>query len=438
MRILAKSLDGIHYLNSSNLVKISQTFASRPLGGESLGKLESIRYAEQFALRSTAKELFEIKEYTETYFDDYVKQMRKRANIISGLCFGKTNAENYPLTNAFIAELLEDGFLIRMGPERYGISQNRLFELLGGNLAKAYASPALYSSPDMFSPPAERRIHVLRLELTQGCDHNSCTYCGGYKTIPYKEKAYDEFVQHYQQVKKFLGNHIHDIRRLFLGGANALSVELDTLEKAIHFLKGELYPRRIAIYGTTNAINEKGGAGLSLLKDAGLTLIYNGLESGSANVLEYVNKRTTPQDILEAGRAARYANIALSVMVMPGLGGIKYAQSHIDGTVILLNSIKTKFVTFMAVNPADNSAYARRMAAEVKAGTNRPLTDCEIVEQTREIVLGLEPNGQKVGMFDPTIDQVGRNPISFNVKLNYRADALPIIDICNAYLREAK
>lgn len=100
--------------------------------------------------------------------------IEKFAHQLVMKCVGEVmeNIAKDDFTDRFIADLLEDKFLIKLDGN-YGINLNRSFELRGGNLAKAYANPKLYTSPDMFSPPAERKIHVLRLELTQGCDHNA-------------------------------------------------------------------------------------------------------------------------------------------------------------------------------------------------------------------------------------------------------------------------
>jgi molybdenum cofactor biosynthesis enzyme MoaA len=336
----------------------------------------------------------------------------------------------------FITDLLEDKFLIKLDG-RYGVNLNRAFELTGGKLAKAYADPTLYSTPDMASPPSERKRHVLRLELTQGCDYNGCTYCDVYKKVPYKEKTFDEFMDHYKAVKKALGDNWHEIRRLFIGGGNALNVDLKVLVKAVRFLYREFEPRRISIYGRADAIREKGKSGLYELRQNGLNLIYWGVESGSADVLKYVRKKTNPDEMISACHAAGRAGISLSIMVMPGLGGIRHSESHVDGTVRFLNEVGANYITFMAINPPKGSVYAKHMAEEIKAGKNRPLTDREIVEQLKEIMKGMESRGQKIGMFDQTIDQVGASPLNFNVEFGYSGKR-EALQICDNYLKKSK
>ncbi len=300
-------------------------------------------------------------------------------------------------------------------------------------LALVYANPKLYSSPDMFSPPSERRPHVLRFELTQGCNYNACTFCEGYKGIPYKERSYAEFKEHYEAVMAALGEYRWRIKRLFLGGGNALNVDQQTLVNVVNFLQGKFYPRRIAIYGRADSV--KSQIDLELLREAGLSLIYLGVESGSQEVLKYVNKATNLEQMLLAGNRVNSAGLDLSVMVMPGLGGLRYSQTHIDGTVEFLNRVNTRFLTFMGVNPSPASPYTRKMNREVEDKKNRPLTDREMVKQLKKILYGLNPKGQKLGMFDSSIDKVGHNPINFNVTFDYYGKQ-EAIAACNKYLQE--
>ena len=56
----------------------------------------------------------------------------------------------------------------------------------------------------MFEPPAERLPNVLRLQLTDGCDYNKCTFCGGFNGIHHSQKTPQEFVKHTDKVVKAL------------------------------------------------------------------------------------------------------------------------------------------------------------------------------------------------------------------------------------------
>lgn len=297
------------------------------------------------------------------------------------------------------------------------------------SLDELYSKQDLYSSKDMFSPPSERLSHVLRLELTTGCDWRRCTYCAGYDGVRFKEKTLDEYIDHMFDVFTEVGYRTplaRNLRRIFIGGGNALGyqstrklgVAIDCTARRFEEYTGNK-PSRIATYGRTGSIVSKGAQNLRFLHDwAKLSLIYWGVESGSDEVLDYVNKGCTKEKILEAAKVLHsVSGLDSSVMIMPGLGGAKYYESHINDTVAVLNEIRPRFLTLMGINAKPNLKYAHRMQAEQEAGENRPLTDVELAKQMIEIIQGLNFH-MKMGCFETKVDAVGYNPFTFG-SVNY-------------------
>lgn len=309
--------------------------------------------------------------------------------------------------------------------------ESRLVE----TVEELYQDRSLYSTPDMFSPPSERRPHVLRFELTQGCDYGKCTFCEGYKGVEFKVKTFEEYKQHVNEVWRRIGNGSHlarSLRRGFIGGGNALAVPSELLEKAVNYTSNNFHFNaeiplgrnlRISLYGRTDSINEKKARGIFRLKQNGLQLIYWGVESGSTDVLKYVNKGYEQLDLLRAADVVHSAEIETSVMVMPGLGGIGFYDEHVRETAKVLGIIRPDFLTFMGVNPSPSSAYARKMNKETERGKNRALTDLELGKQMIDIIREMPQFFTKVGCFNTKIDQVGHNPITFDSEtLIYEGD----------------
>ncbi|MBT5022325.1 radical SAM protein [Candidatus Woesearchaeota archaeon] len=306
---------------------------------------------------------------------------------------------------------------------------------LSHELAEVYSNPDLYSSPDMLFPPSERQPHALMLELTTGCDFQRCTYCNRYNLVRFTEKSFDEFMNHYRGVLETLNDYGHNIRKVFIGGGNALQAQQSTLLNAIERITNDFDLKGIATYGRADAIVEKGRTKISNLRREGLNLVYWGIESGSDDVLNYVNKGTTKNQMLNAVEIAHDSDMELSVMIMPGLGGIKHYEPHVAETALLLNETNAKFITLMAVNPTPKTLYARRMQGEIDRGKNRPLTDYELVQQVRDMLELMRPNNQRIGMFDSSIDKVAKNPIAFNVKFNKNGKK-EVMCLCNTYLHK--
>ena len=96
---------------------------------------------------------------------------------------------------------------------------------------------------------------------------------------------------------------------------------------------------------------------------------------------------------------------------MPGVGGIKFSQQHVEATQELLHNIDIKYLTLLSINPSESSLYERKMQSEVD---NRHLTPDEVNAQVYELLKGLPPMGFHIGMFTEEIDQASSNTIRFN------------------------
>lgn len=294
------------------------------------------------------------------------------------------------------------------------------------------------SSSNMNAPPSEMLPHVLRLSITGGCSYNKCTFCNLYKGVPYQSFSLEHYVKIIDRTFKKLNKQdpdkMNEMTRVFIGDGNALNLDARVLcgvmERVItnfrHYVGRS--PRRITLYGTTSDILEKGRAELKFLKcggtcsdgcfdtkynTRGLTLLYWGVESGSTDVLEYVRKGVTKEDVIRAGDLLERVEIAKSVMIMPGLGGVRLAKQHTKDTIEVLNKLRPRFVSLLPITPSDRTAYFRIMQGEIENGTNRPLTDRELAEQIKAIVSNLD--------FDTVITSIGeetnpviKNPFAFS------------------------
>ncbi len=292
-----------------------------------------------------------------------------------------------------------------------------------------YQDSSLYSTPEMFSPPSERRPHVIRFELMVVCSYQNCTYCEGYQGVPFMNKSLDEYVSHVDTVWEKIGSNTElakRLQRIFIGGGDALGVKTKTLQKAVRYTWKEFHkhtgnlPRRISVYGRTHSILKQGAENLTALKvRSGLNLIYWGVESGSTEVLKYVRKGCTQEDLLRAADCLYSAEMLTSIMIMPGLGGIKYSEQHITETAKVIGAIKPAYITFMGVNPSSRSAYFKRMEEEVKEGTNRPLTDLEMAKQIKEMISLMPAFYTHLGCHNSFVDAVGHNPAPFGSRPVY-------------------
>lgn len=312
--------------------------------------------------------------------------------------------------NLALKFLVDEGFIKIEGDEFIG-EPDRILSVLAPRLDETYKNARLFSSQSLSSPPSERKPHVLRLELTTGCDYNRCTFCSEYSDFVPATKPFDEFREHVDRVVDSIGSEKSKIKRLFIGSGNSLGVDSELLRESLSYASDVFDPQRISLYGRTSSILEKSVDELKRLKAAGLSLIYWGLESGSDEVLSYICKDCTRTEMIEASKKLVAAGIETSAMLMPGVGGLKLSKEHVAGTLELLHQVDLRYLTLLSINPCVTSLYARNISSEID---NRPLTPDEVNAQVYKLLEGLNPSGLQIGMFTEEIDQASSNTMRFN------------------------
>ncbi len=309
-----------------------------------------------------------------------------------------------------VSYLVDRGFLNVDGDDLVGVL-DEIFPVLAPGFDRAYQDPGLFSSPTLSSPPSERKAHVLRLELTSGCDYNRCTFCSEYTDMAAVTKSFAEFKEHVDRVAEVIGAEKSRIQRLFIGSGNSLGVDTDLLLRCLGYVSDVFNPEKISLYGRTTSILEKSVDELKRLKEAGVSLIYWGLESGSDEILNYINKNCSRDDMINASKKLVAAGIEVSAMLMPGVGGLKFSRQHVEETRELLHNMDIKYLTLLAINPSESSLYERNMQSE---RDNRHLTPEEVNAQVYKLLEGLKPTGVQIGMFTEEIDQASSNTKRFS------------------------
>lgn len=312
--------------------------------------------------------------------------------------------------NLAVKFLVEEGFIKTEGDDFISVP-SRIFSVIAPKLDETYRNVNLFSSHSLSSPPSERKSHVLRLELTTGCDYNRCTFCTEYSGMDPVTKSLVEFREHTDRVADSIGSEKSRIQRLFIGSGNSLGVDTDLLLESLNYASGIFRPQRISLYGRTASILKKSVAELKMLKEAGFSMLYWGVESGADDVLNYVCKDCTRNEMIEASKMLVEAEIEVSAMLMPGVGGLRLSEEHVVGTLELLHNIDINYLTLLSIRPCENSLYARNMKSEIN---NRHLTPDEVNAQVYKLLEGLNPTGFQIGMFTEEVDQVSSNTMRFN------------------------
>jgi radical SAM superfamily enzyme YgiQ (UPF0313 family) len=88
---------------------------------------------------------------------------------------------------------------------------------------------------------------------------------------------------------------------------------------------------------------------LKVLREAGLGIIYLGVETGDPDLLREINKGTSAENLIKQGRRIKEAGIKLSVTVLLGIGGRERSLRHARSTGELLSAMDPDYVGALTV-----------------------------------------------------------------------------------------
>lgn len=234
-------------------------------------------------------------------------------------------------------------------------------------------------------PPSEADSLLVR--VTRNCTWNRCHICPAYKGKKFSRRSVEEVRQDIDNMAKVYVSHTDRFKSAFLQDADSLILPAQDLVDIIEHIK-KRFPgiERITTYARAKSMKRKTQEEYELLKNAGLTRIHSGMESGSINVLKLIRKGITPDDILIGGRKVRESGISLSEYIMPGVGGQEYSREHALETARLLNMIRPDFIrvrTF-AIHPMSP------LQKMVDDGQFTLMDDEEVVREIRLLLENLE------------------------------------------------
>jgi radical SAM superfamily enzyme YgiQ (UPF0313 family) len=238
-----------------------------------------------------------------------------------------------------------------------------------------------YEGP-IYRPPSE--ADSLLVQATVGCPHNKCTFCMVYKKgPPYRVRAVAEIKEDLEEARRILGDRV---RTLFFPAGNTIAMPTDELAEICGVAR-RLFPglERITVYGSSQYIYRKGLRDLKALRQAGLSRIHVGLESGDDEILRRIKKGTTASEQVQAGLWVRQAGIELSEYAILGLGGQERSEAHARETARALNLIGPDFVRLRTFVPKIDTL----MLHQIRRGRFCMLSPHQILIETRQLLAGL-------------------------------------------------
>lgn len=228
-------------------------------------------------------------------------------------------------------------------------------------------------------PPSEACSLLIR--VTRNCPWNRCKFCSLYKGEKFQLRSVEEIKQDIRTARAIqdrikelawksgyggslkqvaamvFNNPPNDAYRnvalwLYAGGENAFLQDANTLimntsglVEVIKCLK-ETFPsiNRITSYARSKTAAKKSVEELAELREAGLSRLHIGMESGYDPVLQFMDKGVNAADHIAGGQKVVASGISLSEYVILGLGGKTMWREHALETARVLNEINPDFI----------------------------------------------------------------------------------------------
>lgn len=291
-------------------------------------------------------------------------------------------------------------------PERMALERDRFVEVY---------------QPIPVLPPDHYRALVL--QATEGCSFNTCTFCSLYRGIPFRIRSPEEFDDHIRKALAFHGESLRQRSTIFLGQANAIAVpqqRLVELMKRIsdHVILPGLDERPVKPRWTRGRKLHFTGIGAFIdgftgLKKSvqeyeelwrlGLDRVYLGVESGSVEVLDWIEKPAQPDQMLETISRLKQAGISTDIILLVGVGGKAYEGKHVAESIRFIEQsplTKGDRVYLSEVIEYSDAPYYQRMEHDrIPRLTEKELR--EQLEVFREAIRrrGLQPVPYRIDPF---------------------------------------
>lgn len=241
----------------------------------------------------------------------------------------------------------------------------------------------MYYEEPLYRPPSE--AGSLLVQATVGCSFAHCTYCISSVTGRFAIRPLAEIKQDLAEARRLYGLRV---RKIFLLAQNALVMPTADLLQICQAAQG-FFPglKQISLYAHPLDLLHKTPAELKSICDAGVTLLYVGLESGHDEVLRRVKKHSTAEKSIRACRRALEAGFGLSCTVIIGLGGRELTREHARDTGKMISAISPHYLGCLTLMPYPGSELARRAAQ----GTFAALSTAEVLEEFRLLLENIGP-----------------------------------------------
>jgi radical SAM superfamily enzyme YgiQ (UPF0313 family) len=205
-----------------------------------------------------------------------------------------------------------------------------------------------------------------------------------YRDKEFRVRDFEELVE---DIAEAAGLYL-PVKKVFVADGDPLVMDTDLWLRILGRLSNSLPElRRVSTYATAKNILEKSHSDLVALREAGLTLLYIGPESGDSVTLKRIVKGGSFEEHAEAARKAHAAGIKISVIMLLGAGGTDRTEEHAHETARLVTEMDPEFLSALTLTIIPGTPIHRMME---KGKFELPSVP-DLLEEMRTIVAESNP-----------------------------------------------
>ncbi len=206
----------------------------------------------------------------------------------------------------------------------------------------------------LYRPPSEADAYIV--QATIGCSWNHCVYCDMYREKSFRVRDLSETLADIEAAGRRFGDRVD---KVFVADGDALMMPLSHWEPVLAACRAS-FPslRRVSCYAMARNVLEKTDEELRALREAGITLLYMGPESGDAVTLKRIAKGDDFDAHVEAAQRAKRAAMSLSAIFLLGAGGVDRSDEHARASARLATAMDPEFLSALTLTVVPETPLA--------------------------------------------------------------------------------
>ncbi|EKQ52228.1 MULTISPECIES: radical SAM protein [unclassified Clostridium] len=239
----------------------------------------------------------------------------------------------------------------------------------------------------IWRPPYE--ASSLLIEVTAGCTHHKCKFCTLYDDLPFKFRMspLEDIEADLAEVQTaFRSWGSLKSNRVYLTGANPFVLKFQRLKEIADLIHKYLPEcKTIGCFTRVTDIALKTDDELKALQELGYDSLTIGVETGDGEILEFMNKGYSPEEIITQSHRLDAANIKYNYFYLAGISGAGRGKIGAMETAKIFNQTNPQIIgsSMLTVYPESE------LFAEIQSGKWAEETELEKLDELKTLIKNL-------------------------------------------------